>query len=128
MISGGVLYAKDLSKMVDFYVALNGGTVEDADDDFALITSGGTQFVILEIPGHISAQIQISDPPRVRAETPLKPVISVPDMDRAVTAVTEGGGALLPDAAQWRFKGNLVQDIVDPEGNVVQLWQPVGME
>ncbi len=123
MLRGAVLYAKDLENLVAFYSALASDAVEDIENDFATFKASETELIILQTPEHISSQIEIVDPPVVRSATPLKPIISVPSIDLALKAVSESGGAILPGASPWKFRDNLVQDIVDPEGNVVQLWQ-----
>jgi hypothetical protein len=53
-------------------------------------------------------------------ETPLKPtfvVASLADVRRAAQAT---GGYLKPDDGAWRFRGRVVLDGWDPEGNIVQ--------
>jgi len=124
MLKGAVLYAKDLTKLRDFYLAL-GGKVTDGDGgDYVVITSQVADLIVLQTPEHISSQIEISKPPKVRSGTPVKPIIEVLSMNQARKVVDAAGGSVLSGADQWEFRGNLVQDIVDPEGNVVQLWQP----
>lgn len=124
MLRGAVLYAKDFKKLVAFYSTLGGDISADVDSDFAIFKALETELIILQTPEHVSSQIEIADPPVVRSGTPLKPIISVASMDLALKAVSESGGAILPGASPWKFRDNLVLDIVDPEGNVVQLWQP----
>jgi len=124
MLRGAVLYAKDLENLVVFYSALGGDIVEDVQSDFATFKAFETELIILQTPEHVSSQIEIADPPVVRSGTPLKLIISVSSIDLALKAVSESGGAILPGSNPWKFGDNLVQDIVDPEGNVVQLWQP----
>ena len=124
MLKGAVLYAKNLDILVNFFCALVEGSVEDHDDDFAVIKAGDAELIILQTPPHISSKIEITNPPVVRAGTPLKPIISVLSIDGVLETVSKNGGMILPGASRWKFRDTLVQDIVDPEGNVIQLWQP----
>ncbi len=124
MLRGAVLYAKNLERLVAFYAALGNDVVVERESDFAIIQAhDNTELIILQTPEHVSAQIEITNPPVVRSETPLKLIFTVSSIEQALESVFKRGGALLAEASQWKFRSDLVQDIVDPEGNVVQLWQ-----
>lgn len=124
MLSGAVLYAKDLRRLVEFYSALGGKTVDGKEGEFTTLEAKGIKLIVLQIPEHIAAKIKIETPPTVRAETPLKPIILVSSIDSALDEIPAFGGSPLPGSARWEFDGHQIQDIFDPEGNVVQLWQP----
>ena len=71
MTHAAVVYAKNLDRMVDFYVAL-GLTVDEAQrGDYAVLTRSELELSIVQIPEHIASQIELSDPPQARERTPI---------------------------------------------------------
>lgn len=125
MFVGSILYAKDFRVLASFYAALVDGCTAEMHDDYAALKSGESQMIVLQIPEHLSTRIKIKRPPQIRASTPLKPIVRVSSLPDALGALDALGGTVRPGSPQWEFQGNLVQDIVDPEGNVVQLWQSI---
>ncbi len=125
MLKGAVLYAKNLEKLSSFYVGIGGKQTDGADGEFAAIATSDAELIILQTPEQIASQIVIENPPAVRTATPLKPIVNVTSIEEVVQNLPELGGMIVPGSSQWQFRSNLVQDIVDPEGNVVQLWQGV---
>ena len=125
MLSGAVLYAKDLDQLTKFYVALGGQIVDREDGEFSIIGGHETELTIVQAPPHIAAGIVIEEPPVPRSETPLKPVIHVRSLKDAAQALSACGGRIQPGSGQWVFRNMLIQDVVDPEGNIAQLRQPV---
>lgn len=124
MLQGAVLYAKDLDRQVTFYATFGGQIVEQQAGDYAVIEDGNSQFALVQIPPQIAAAIEITSPPAIRAQTPIKLIFVVASIDEALSAAAKLGGTTAPDAQPWQFRGHEVQDAIDPEGNVYQLWQP----
>jgi len=115
------MYAKDLDRMVDFYAALGLDVDEVARGDYAVLLGRELELSIIQVPRHIAAQIDISDPPQARERTPIKLVFVVPSIEGALQATGLLGGRIKDGAKRWQFRGHAVQDAVDPEGNVYQL-------
>jgi len=124
MLKGAVLYAKNLDTLTQFYCEIGGKQVDGSEGEFAIIAGSETEFIILQAPMEIASQIVIEDPPAVRAGTPLKPIFQVSSIAEILQTLSEFEARPVPDAKPWKFRQYLVQDIVDPEGNVIQLWQP----
>jgi len=124
MLKGAVLYAKNLERLKAFYLAIGGKLTDGAEGEFATISNDVTELIILQAPQNIASQIEIEDPPVVRMVTPLKPILSTSSIGNVLEKLQEIGGRPVPGSKQWKFRQYLVQDIVDAEGNVVQLWQP----
>ncbi|NOD62136.1 MULTISPECIES: hypothetical protein [unclassified Ruegeria] len=124
MLKGAVLYAKDLEKLKAFYLAIGGRLTDGIDGEFAAISNADTELVILQAPQKIAAQIPIEDPPVVRSATPLKPIVCITSIADVLEKLPRVGGRPVLGSKQWKFRQCFVQDIVDAEGNVVQLWQP----
>jgi len=58
------------------------------------------------------------------ASTPIELAFEVPGIDALRSLIEELGGRLDPADTTWRFNGTARCDVLDPEGNVVQLIQP----
>jgi len=118
--AAAVIYAKDLLRVSKFYQDVIGFEEVHFEEDHVIIESPMVQLVILTIPEIIAKEIEITNPPVRRTETPIKLVFFVPDMESVRQAVVELGGALDPVEAEWQFQGHTVCDGHDPEGNVIQ--------
>lgn len=124
MLTGAVIYAKDLAHLTRFYAALGGAIAEEVAGDYAVIRDGTGEIALLQIPAQIAEHIQITDPPTVRAATPIKLRFQVASIETALSTITGLGGRTEADAKPWSFRGHMIQDAIDPEGNVIQLCQP----
>lgn len=124
MLKGAVLYAKDLERLIEFYIAIGGQRTDGKEGEFAVVTSSETEFILLQVPKEIAAQIVIDEPPSVRSATPVKPIFETLSIDSVLQILPTFGGRPVPGAKPWKFRHYMVQDVVDPEGNVIQLWQP----
>jgi predicted enzyme related to lactoylglutathione lyase len=117
------MYAKDLDRMVEFYVSF-GLTVSEAQrGDYAVLTGLEQELSIVQIPEHIASRVELSNPPQAREGTPIKLVFLVASIDETLAATDLLGGRVKEGAKRWQFRGHSVQDAVDPEGNVYQLRQ-----
>ncbi|MBI1378402.1 MAG: glyoxalase/bleomycin resistance/dioxygenase family protein [Frankiales bacterium] len=117
---GVAVYALDVDRVAAFYAAVLGLEVAERAEGYAVVRGEQCEVAVVAIPAAIAAGIEIADPPEVRESTPLKPVLLVPSLD-AADLVVRAGGALAPGARPWEFGGLRRLDVVDPEGNVVQL-------
>ena len=112
-----MVFAKDMARMTAFYrdglglAVVPGQSVEG----WVVFDAGGARFALHAIPPDIARDIEIADPPVARAETPIKLGFVTPDLDGACARLVGLGGQLLPERG-WRGR-----DLLDPEGNVLQL-------
>lgn len=120
---GAVLYAKDLSRLVDFYSSVAGLEPQAIEKGYTILGPTPSQFVIVRIPKRIADTIGIATPPEPREDTPLKLVFAVEDIAHARGRAVELGGAMNAVEREWDFEGSKVCDGHDPEGNVFQLRQ-----
>ena len=123
MLHGSVLYAKNLELLTKFYVGIGGQRVDGSEGEYSIVAGPETELIILQAPPEIASEIVIASPPRPRSATPFKPIFTVSSIDAALKAVSGLGGTTLPGAQSWNFRQHLVHDTVDPEGNIIQLWQ-----
>ena len=117
------MFAKSKKQVSAFYQQTLGLIVEESDTSHDLLRGHGYEVVIHTIPRKYAAGITISKPPEPRQETPFKPTFVVASLEEVRLAVHATDGYLKPEAAAWRFRGHLVLDGWDPEGNIVQFKQ-----
>jgi predicted enzyme related to lactoylglutathione lyase len=121
---GAVLYAKDLSRAVEFYSAVADLDVRTIQVGFAVLGTAPSELVIVRIPDHIAGSIDIEAPPVRREDTPIKLVFAVDDLAAARTRAADLGGGVDSAEREWEFEGWAVCDGHDPEGNVFALRCP----
>jgi predicted enzyme related to lactoylglutathione lyase len=121
---GLVVFAKSKKRVSAFYQQALELSVEESDTSHDLLRGHGYEVVVHTIPRKYAAGISISKPPEPRQETPFKPTFVVPSLAAVRTAAEATGGHLKPEASAWRFRGHVVLDGWDPEGNIVQFKQP----
>ncbi len=120
---GLVVFAKNKKRVSAFYQQTLGLSVEESDTSHDLLRGQGYEVVVHSIPRKYAAGISISNPPEPRQETPFKPTFVVPSLAAVRTAAEATGGHLKPEAGAWHFRGHVVLDGWDPEGNIVQFKQ-----
>lgn len=120
---GLVVFAKSKKRLSDFYRQTLGLVVEASDSSHDLLRGRGYEVVIHTIPRKYAATIVIAKPPAPREETPFKPTFVVESLAHVRAAAEATGGYLKPESKAWRFRGHVVLDGWDPEGNIVQFKQ-----
>jgi catechol-2,3-dioxygenase len=120
---GLVVFAKNKRRVSSFYQQTLGLEVEESDASHDLLRGHGYEVVVHTIPRNYAASLTIAKPPEPREETPFKPTFVVPSLAEIRRAVEATGGYLKPESGAWRFRGHLVLDGWDPEGNIVQFKQ-----
>ena len=60
-----------------------------------------------------------------RSMSAVKSAAVVDSIDALRPVFVQGGGLVDPSATQWAFRGRTHCDGVDPEGNVLQLVEPI---
>jgi len=124
--AGAVVYAKNLSRVSEFYAGVLDFKVSHIEADHVVLESSDFQLVVHSIPQAIASQIDIATPPVRRTETPIKLVFFVPSIVASRAAAAKLGGELNPPEREWRFDQCTVCDGHDPEGNVLQLREQAG--
>lgn len=120
---GLVVFAKNKKQVSAFYQQTLGLSVEESDSSHDVLRGQGYEVVVHTIPRKYAAGISISKPAEPRQETPFKPTFVVSSLAAVRTAAEATGGHLKPEAGAWHFRGHMVLDGWDPEGNIVQFKQ-----
>lgn len=126
-VLSAVIYAKDPERLASFYAHLVQGDAQVSPDGrFVTLTPTGGAFELHVVAAgdEVREQIQISDPPTPRTDTPIKLVIDVEVTEALQDLVGAAGGVLSPPGDSWTWRGMVHRDGVDPEGNVFQLRSP----
>ncbi|MET0411216.1 MAG: VOC family protein [Polyangiaceae bacterium] len=109
-----MIFVKDLPRMTRFYRDALGFTLmaRNSSAEWSEFEGG---LALHAAPATIAATLMITDPPRARAETPIKLVFEVDDVALA-RAQLMAQGATMQEPKAWG-----ACDGVDPEGNVFQI-------
>lgn len=121
---GCVVFAKNKNRVSAFYQQTLGLIAEELGASHDVLRGNGYEVVVHSIPRKYAAEIKIAKPVQPRENTPIKPAFVVADLEAVRVAATKTGGYLKPLEGAWHFRGCVVLDGWDPEGNVVQFKQP----
>lgn len=122
-LQGLVLFAKNKEKVSSFYQQALGLKLEESDKTHDLLVGHGQEVVVHAISKAYADSIEIATPPVPRDDTPMKPTFVVEDLEVVRAAAKATGGHLKPLKQAWHFRGFVVLDGWDPEGNIVQFKQ-----
>jgi len=121
-MSALVIFAVNVKAVAKFYEAVLDYSPTpkpgDSKSDIRL-GSEGEELLIHSIPARIAKTIVIDSPPEPREESAMKPVFDVDSISAALEQVSLLGGMVTERT--FTLDGLTRHDIVDPEGNVVQL-------
>jgi predicted enzyme related to lactoylglutathione lyase len=120
---GVVVFAKNKKRVSAFYAKTLGLVAEESEPSHDLLRGRGYEVVVHAIARRYAASIRVSRPPQPREDTPFKPTFVVADLEAVRAAAAKTGGYLKPAEKAWRFRGCIVLDGWDPEGNIVQFKQ-----
>ena len=117
-----VIFAVNVKAMADFYQAVLGFSRDprpgDSKKDVRL-GKDGQELLIHSIPARIAKTISLESPPVAREDSAMKPVFDVDSLASALEQVKQRGGIVTERT--FTLDGLTRHDIVDPEGNIVQL-------
>jgi predicted enzyme related to lactoylglutathione lyase len=120
---GLVVFATDKARVSAFYRETLALSAEESESSHDLLRGGGYEVVVHTIPRKDAAKIRIARPAVPREHMPFKPTFVVANLEAVRAAAARTGGYLKPAEGAWHFRGCVVLDGWDPEGNVVQFKQ-----
>jgi len=126
--SGTLIYAKDLALLASFYRVLLSMSEVHASDELVVLRSHEgrspqAELIVHRIPAHIAETIVIASPPVLREDTAIKPFFTVASFAEAAAHATSMGGGLF--GPQYEGPGFRITNAYDPEGNIMQLREPI---
>ena len=114
-----IVFVKDLERMLAFYRDVIGLVpLDHSDGRFVRLDGGGTRIALHRLPDGVAARVRVEDPPIRRTYTPVKLAFHADDVD-VVRAGMEARGVTCDEVR--RFGAVAFFDVVDPEGNIVQV-------
>jgi predicted enzyme related to lactoylglutathione lyase len=117
-----ILFAVNPDRLASFYSNLLSLEIQRHEAASLSMEGGGASLLFLQIPAEIARDIPVQTPPMAREESAIKPAFDVMNLARAIEAVTAGGGVITP--RNFISAGSVCLDVLDPEGNVIQLRCP----
>jgi predicted enzyme related to lactoylglutathione lyase len=124
MVAAAVLYVKDLPGMREFYeTCFSLRVASPLEDEACVLESEDWELALVAVPTDVAETVVISIPPKPRTATPIKLAFEVASLEALRRAVLAAGGQVDILEWSWEFRGRLHLDVLDPEGNVVQLRQ-----
>jgi len=118
-----VLWISDLEAQINFYSNLLGLTVGMRDEGFAELSNAANSVLLHELPVEYRAAVPLIEQLPAQDEVAIKPVFLVDDLESARARVKDSLATFPRDEVTHGTAKYL--DVVDPEGNVIQLEQKV---
>lgn len=118
-----VLWVSDLEAQIKFYSSLLGLTVCVRDEGFAELSNAANSVLLHELPVEYRAPVPLIEQLPAQDEVAIKPVFLVDDLESARARVKDSLATFPRDEVTHGTAKYL--DVVDPEGNVIQLEQKV---
>ncbi|HRJ26763.1 MAG TPA: VOC family protein [Fimbriimonadaceae bacterium] len=125
---GAVIYALDARKLARFYADVLDFDREEVDEDFVRLVGPQSELVIVQAPAEWTDSVVIESPPALREETAIKFFLQVRSIPEARSQAARLGGGIYDEDREWMMGSFLVVDGFDPEGNIFQLREWVGVE
>jgi hypothetical protein len=118
-MSSLVVFSINVPRLAAFYEAvLDAEPLDESSEDVRLINERD-EVLIHSIPKKVAKEIEITSPPIPRQNSPLKPVFDVTSLERALGHVEAMGGVVTSQG--FSLNGLTRRDVLDPDGNVIQL-------
>jgi predicted enzyme related to lactoylglutathione lyase len=118
-MSGLVVFSSDVNRLANFYEAVLGAERNAEVSGDVRLTTPDAEVLVHSIPKRAADRIVITTPPEPRDASPMKPIFDVGSLERAVEAVEAAGGVVTDRT--FSFAGLTRHDVLDPDGNVIQL-------
>jgi predicted enzyme related to lactoylglutathione lyase len=118
-MSSLVVFSKNVRRLAVFYETVLGAEPLDESSGDIRLKNEQDEVLIHSIPKNIAKGIEITSPPAPRENSPLKPVFDVVSLERALGSVEAAGGVVT--GRGFSLDGLTRRDVLDPDGNVIQL-------
>jgi predicted enzyme related to lactoylglutathione lyase len=122
-VSKVVLWASDLQAQISFYSALFNVKVDPDGSDFQEVSDSNNSVLLHRLPHQFAAPTPLKAQLPAIEEAAIKPVFTVDSLESARLR-TQFSYASFSDSVHT-YGDFRYQDVVDPEGNVIQLQEPL---
>lgn len=114
-----VLWVSDIKAQQDFYEKLLGVSNSYTTEGFCSVTHDSNSVLLHELPREHAAEVPLTHQLKVEEEVAIKPVFIVNSIDEAIQSIAETFATI--QGSKSSYGSSTYQDIVDPEGNVIQI-------
>jgi catechol 2,3-dioxygenase-like lactoylglutathione lyase family enzyme len=116
-----VLWVSDLDAQTSFYMELLDAVVGEESDGFRQLISNRSEILLHELPEPYKLPVPLTQATPAQEEVAIKPVFPLISIEAAMQRVKSSLAVFAKETTV--FAGQLYQDVIDPEGNVIQLEQ-----
>jgi predicted enzyme related to lactoylglutathione lyase len=118
---GLVLYCVDPRHLVAFYSSLFHFDEEIREKNSISLVGPDVELHFVEANAGCPPALEVDDVPAPREGTPLKFSLQVPSVAEVAAQCVARGGFVRGEAWSWRSRSHV--DLVDPEGNIFQVFE-----
>jgi predicted enzyme related to lactoylglutathione lyase len=122
-MSALVIFSHDVRRLARFYEHVLGATAVTEKSGDVRVTTDLDEVLVHSISKKISANMSVQTPPVPRDNSALKPVFEVQSLLSALKRVEANGGVVTNRT--FRYNGITRHDVIDPDGNVIQLREQI---
>lgn len=116
-----VLWASDVRNQAGFYSLLFGVEVPQIEANFADVSDGMNSVLLHGLPSAFASETSLTTPLPAQDDVAIKPVFTVRSIDEAVSRIAST--LALIDTQRSQYGAYEYQDVIDPEGNRIQIQQ-----
>ena len=116
-----VLWASDVRNQAVFYSRLFDVEVPQIEANFASVSDGMNSVLLHGLPAEYASETSLTSPLAAQDDVAIKPVFTVSSIDAAVSRIA--GTLAVIDPQRARYESYEYQDVIDPEGNRIQIQQ-----
>ncbi len=116
-----VLWVSDLEAQSDFYASLFDVDAPTVQGDFVSISSDLNTVLLHLLPSQYAAQTPLTSQLAANEEVAIKPVLTVDSIDAAMSRTSHTLASFGSNLGQ--YGGFSYLDVIDPEGNIIQIQQ-----
>ena len=117
--AGVVIFTGDRERLARFYSAMTALPIRVSDGEVTVLGSDAFELVIHRLEGEPIP----GSPPPARLDAYIKPFFLVSSLAAARTTAPGFGGELRPKDEEWKARGFIACEGVDPDGNPIQFRQ-----
>lgn len=116
-----VMWAPDLRAQTEFYALLFDLPEPEIQGDFVSVTSSQKSVLLHRLPNECAAEVPLRKQLAANLDAAIKPVFTVDSIESALTRIANTFASV--SSTEGRFGEFRYLDLVDPEGNVIQIQQ-----
>jgi predicted enzyme related to lactoylglutathione lyase len=118
-MSSLVVFSVNVRRLAAFYEAVLGANPHHEPSGDIRLIGDREEVLVHSIPAKIVKTIEVRTPPEPREGSAIKPVFDVESLEAAMEQVNAKGGVVT--ARTFSIDGLTRHDVIDPDGNVIQL-------